>query len=86
MSVNQPLRYGGVTAYQTDWSMSALTVRAVGSPLQPPDGSPFNLPMANLIGKAGAWQESFEGCGVGRGLKRSAEWESNWAKRGTCMV
>ena len=53
MSVNQPLRYGGVTAYQTDWSMSALTVKAVGSPLQPSDGTPFKLPMARLAGKAG---------------------------------
>lgn len=55
LSVNQPLRFGGVTAYQTDWSMAALTVRAKGSPLQPPDGSAFNLPMASLAGKPGAW-------------------------------
>lgn len=57
LSVNQPLRFGGVTAYQTDWSMAALTVRAKGSPLQPSDGSPFNLPMASLAGKPGAWSQ-----------------------------
>lgn len=33
--------------------MAALTVRAPGSPLQPADGSPFNLPMASLDGKPG---------------------------------
>ena len=48
MSVNQPLRFGGVTAYQTDWSMAALTVRAPGTPLAPPGGEPVNLPMASL--------------------------------------
>lgn len=44
----------GITAYQTDYSMAALTVRAEGSPLQPADGSAFNLPMASLDGKPGA--------------------------------
>ena len=43
----------GVTAYQVDYSMAALTVRAAGSPLQPPDGWPFNLPMASLEGRSG---------------------------------
>lgn len=43
----------GITAYQTDYSMAALTVRALGSPLQPADGSAFNLPMASLDGKPG---------------------------------
>jgi cytochrome c biogenesis protein len=52
MSVNQPLRFGGVTAYQTDWSMAALTIRAPGSPLSPPGGEALNLPMASLEGKA----------------------------------
>ena len=33
--------------------MAALTLRAGGSPLQPPDGSAFNLPMATLDGKPG---------------------------------
>ena len=50
----------GITAYQTDYSMAALTVRASGSPLQPPDGSAFNLPMATLEGnKQGAFLPSF---------------------------
>ena len=49
-----PLDVQGITAYQTDYSMAALTVRASGSPLQPPDGSAFNLPMATLEGKQGA--------------------------------
>ena len=36
--------------------MAALTVHAAGSPLQPADGSPFNLPMASLEGRPGvAW-------------------------------
>lgn len=51
ISVNQPLRFGGVTAYQTDWSMAALTVRAPGSPLAPPGGEAVNIPMASLSGK-----------------------------------
>jgi len=37
-----------------DYAMAALTVRAPASPLQPPGGSPFNLPMASLEGRAGA--------------------------------
>ncbi|KAK9825449.1 hypothetical protein WJX81_001648 [Elliptochloris bilobata] len=53
ISVNDPLRFRGVTAYQVDYSMAALTVHAAGSPLQPPDGSPFNLPMASLEGRPG---------------------------------
>ena len=43
----------GITAYQTHYSMAALTVRAAGSPLQPPDGAAFNLPMASLDGREG---------------------------------
>lgn len=27
--MNDPLRYGGVTMYQTDWSLAALTLRLV---------------------------------------------------------
>ena len=46
----------GITAYQTDYSMAALAVRAEGSPLQPADGGPFKLPMASLDGKPGAPQ------------------------------
>lgn len=42
-----------MTAYQTDYSMAAVTVRAEGSPLQPPGGEPFNLPLAFIEGQAG---------------------------------
>lgn len=57
ISVNKPLRYGGVTVYQTDWSMAAITLRAQGSPMQPADGSSFNLPMASLEGNEGAHRQ-----------------------------
>jgi hypothetical protein len=50
VSVNQPLRFGGVTAYQTDWSMSALKVRVAGSFVAPEDTA-FQLPMAALNGE-----------------------------------
>ena len=53
ISVNKPLRWGGVTMYQTDWSLAALTLRAEGSPMQPADGTSFNLPMASLEGNPG---------------------------------
>lgn len=53
ISVNQPLRFGGITAYQTDWSMSALTVRAPGTLLAPPEGQVLKLPMASLEGQPG---------------------------------
>ncbi|KAH7575129.1 hypothetical protein ACOSP7_005469 [Xanthoceras sorbifolium] len=41
ISVNNPLRYGGITIYQTDWSFSALQVLK-------DDEGPFNLAMAPL--------------------------------------
>nr|AKF43182.1 cytochrome c biogenesis protein [Pelargonium incrassatum] len=41
ISVNDPLRYGGITVYQTDWSISALQVLRDGE-------GPFNLAMAPL--------------------------------------
>ncbi|KAF9675980.1 hypothetical protein SADUNF_Sadunf09G0090600 [Salix dunnii] len=41
ISVNDPLRYGGITVYQTDWSISALQIRKN-------DEGPFNLAMAPL--------------------------------------
>lgn len=41
ISVNDPLRYGGITIYQTDWSISALQVTKN-------DEGPFNLAMAPL--------------------------------------
>ncbi|MBD2771859.1 cytochrome c biogenesis protein [Iningainema tapete] len=39
--VNQPLRYHGVTFYQTDWGIAAIRVRVNNSPI-------FQLPMAQL--------------------------------------
>lgn len=41
ISVNDPLRYGGITIYQTDWSFSALQIVK-------DDEGPFNLAMALL--------------------------------------
>lgn len=41
IKVNDPLRYGGITIYQTDWSISALQVLK-------DDEGPFNLAMAPL--------------------------------------
>ncbi|PKU65808.1 cytochrome c biogenesis protein CCS1, chloroplastic isoform X1 [Dendrobium catenatum] len=41
ISVNDPLRYGGITIYQTDWGFSALQVSKDGQ-------GPFNLAMAPL--------------------------------------
>lgn len=41
ISVNDPLRYGGITIYQTDWGFSALQVLK-------DDEGPFNLAMARL--------------------------------------
>lgn len=43
----------GITAYQTDYNMVALTVRAKGSPLQPLGDAAFNLPTAALEGGEG---------------------------------
>jgi cytochrome c biogenesis protein len=43
--VNSPLRYGGVTVYQTNWSIAAVRVQINNSPI-------FQLPMAQL--KSGA--------------------------------
>lgn len=48
MSVNKPFRYGGITAYQTDWSMSAVSVQ-IGDEKE----NTVLLPMASLEGKAG---------------------------------
>lgn len=39
--VNSPLRYHGVTFYQTDWGISAIRVRVNNSPI-------FQIPMAQL--------------------------------------
>jgi len=48
MSVNKPFRYGGITAYQTDWSMSAVTIQVGGE-----EANTLLLPMASLEGKSG---------------------------------
>ena len=41
ISVNDPLRYKGITIYQTDWGFSALQVSKDGE-------GPYNLPVAPL--------------------------------------
>ncbi|WP_066423970.1 cytochrome c biogenesis protein [Anabaena sp. 4-3] len=48
--VNQPLRYHGVTFYQTDWGISSVRIRINKSPI-------FQLPMAllNTNGKGRIW-------------------------------
>lgn len=48
--VNQPLRYRGVTFYQTDWGIAAVRVQINNSPI-------FQLPMAKLEtnGKGRLW-------------------------------
>lgn len=49
VSVNKPLRYKGITAYQTDWSIAALTMRMKAG--EGSFGLPFNLPVAELEGQ-----------------------------------
>jgi len=46
ISVNKPLRYGGITAYQTDWSMTAMRVTYGENEVL--------LPMAGLEGLPGS--------------------------------
>lgn len=56
--VNEPLKFGGVTAYQTDWSMAGLVLKVKGSPaLDAGAGNEattgfttVSLPMASLEG------------------------------------
>ena len=50
---------GGVTAYQTDWSVSTLIVRVKGSPLSDGSGNPISLAMASLEGRPGACYRYF---------------------------
>lgn len=52
----------GITAYQTDYNMVALTVRAAGSPLQPLGDKAFNVPMAALEGEEGAAHAALACC------------------------
>lgn len=53
ISVNKPLRWQGVTAYQTDWSVSTLVLRVKGSPLAADNTTPISLPMASMEGQPG---------------------------------
>jgi len=48
INVNEPLRVGGVTMYQTDWGIAAIKLRVNGGEGY---GEPFLLPMADLEGK-----------------------------------
>ncbi|CAG9463030.1 unnamed protein product [Pedinophyceae sp. YPF-701] len=50
--VNDPLRFGGITAYQTDWGISAVRLKVTGGIYQTDDGSPVivQLPMAFISG------------------------------------
>ena len=49
ISVNDPLRVGGVTMYQTDWEVSGVQVAVSG--LGDLEGAELALPMASLEGK-----------------------------------
>mmetsp|Transcript_7898 Transcript_7898/g.16927 ORF Transcript_7898/g.16927 Transcript_7898/m.16927 type:complete len:578 (-) Transcript_7898:1713-3446(-) len=56
ISVNDPFRYGGVTMYQTDWSLAAVTLRVLNpdNPLATSDDiRAYNLPLASLEGRPG---------------------------------
>lgn len=44
--VNEPLRYGGLTFYQTDWAIAGIRLRLNNSPV-------FNIPMAPLKTRSG---------------------------------
>jgi cytochrome c biogenesis protein len=48
--VNKPLRYGGVTLYQTNWSIAAVKVQLNNSPI-------FQIPVAKLdtLGSGNIW-------------------------------
>ncbi len=56
MKVNVPLRYGGITAYQTDWGIAAVTLRAGERGAEASSAAsapPLALPMVSLEGKEG---------------------------------
>lgn len=55
ISVNDPLRYNGVTMYQTDWGLSGMQVQLRGPSGLPAlaQGQVVQLPMASLEGKGG---------------------------------
>jgi hypothetical protein len=48
--VNDPLRYKGITMYQTDWGLSSVIVRAQGGAFGE-EGVDLQLPMASLEGR-----------------------------------
>jgi hypothetical protein len=50
--VNDPLRWKGVTMYQTDWSLSSVVVKVKGGKFGD-EGKNLQLPMAKLEEKAG---------------------------------
>eukprot|EP00242_Pyramimonas_sp_CCMP2087_P013126 CAMPEP_0198213164 /NCGR_PEP_ID=MMETSP1445-20131203/28713_1 /TAXON_ID=36898 /ORGANISM="Pyramimonas sp., Strain CCMP2087" /LENGTH=582 /DNA_ID=CAMNT_0043887775 /DNA_START=261 /DNA_END=2009 /DNA_ORIENTATION=+ len=52
VSVNDPLRWKGVTMYQTDWSLSSVVVNVKGGKFGD-EGKNLQLPMAKLEEKAG---------------------------------
>eukprot|EP00798_Chlamydomonas_sp_ICE-L_P018762 gene18762-25295_t len=56
ISVNDPFRYGGVTAYQTDWSLAAISLHVLNPEMVTAstlDTGTFSLPLADLTGKPG---------------------------------
>ena len=55
ISVNVPLRVGGVTMYQTDWALSSMQVTVQKADEEGTDGpgNTYVLPMASLEGKGG---------------------------------
>ena len=55
ISVNVPLRAGGVTMYQTDWALSSMqvTVAKPGADGETETENTYVLPMASLEGKGG---------------------------------
>ena len=55
ISVNVPLRIGGVTMYQTDWALSSMqvTVQKANEEGGSGAGNTYVLPMASLEGKGG---------------------------------
>lgn len=50
--VNKPLRFGGMTLYQTDWSMAALLLKVNGSHLIQ-QHVPITVPLVSLEGQTG---------------------------------
>lgn len=51
--VNRPIRFGGVTVYQTDWGLSQIQLRVGRNGDSVQDFMPYALPMASLEGSKG---------------------------------